>query len=1047
MNRLTRFAWLLMAMGAAHAATTLTRTTSYQYDSDGYLIQETSEPNNSALRVDSAYGLDDFGNRSQVTASSTASGAAAVASRVTTATYGGNGRFVTRSTNALDHQETRSYDSRFGAVTSLTGPNGLTTNWQYDGFGRKVKEIRADGTQTTWSYTLCNGGCPGNGVLTSAFYYITETPLDVNGAQNGPVSKVYNDPLDREIRREVQGFDGSTIITLTQYDNLGRVVAVSRPYYSGSTVYWTQAQFDQLDRKTSETAPDNSVTSYAYNGLTVSATNASSQTTAKTHNSRGETVKITDANGKILQLAYDPFGNLLQTTDPVGNHITNTFDLLGRKLTTSDPDMGSWSYQYDGFGQLIQQTDAKGQITSYQYDKLGRLTQRGEPGLTSTWTFDSCSMGVGKLCASSSDNLYSQTLSYDSLGRASGSTTQLDTGYSFSNQYDINGRLSGQSYPFGKAVKYVYTSLGYLSEVRDAATDQLYWKANTYDAEGNLLLQTLGNGLPVQQVYDPKTGRQTAIYAGAGNSVLNLTYQYDSIGNLMNRTDANLNVNETFLYDKLNRLTASQGAGLPTIGYSYDDLGNITSRSDVGTYSYNATKPHAVASIAGTVNTSFSYDANGNQTAGNGRTISYNSFNLPESVNKGSQTDQFLYGPDHQRIKQTSTATGTTWYLNPDNAGGLMFEKEQKTDGTVENHYYLNAAGKTFALLTTKNDGSSNIRYWHKDELGSLTAVTDEQGNVVERLSYEAFGKRRNTNGTTDPNNTITGQTTERGYTGHEHLDDVGLIHMNGRVYDPLIGRFMEADPTVPNADWLQDYNRYSYLQNNPFAGTDPTGFIYNKPQDTSTNSDSTLSDALNKVGDLGSNWGGSRGTNGGDRWAGSGIKVANSTAVAGNCTCTNPFGGPSLADLAIKEWNELLERWGIRRNTDFDVFKNERPISPSLVKPSDRPGRPESSRLEGNEPSRLDGKPADQQQSPKDLTVNQEAKTKDPKPGASGKEAAKDVPSWAKGQRPRVGENGKQFADRLMGEKYPDGYPKGPGTEYNKIQKWGDRGFVDPKN
>ena len=70
------------------------------------------------------------------------------------------------------------------------------------------------------------------------------------------------------------------------------------------------------------------------------------------------------------------------------------------------------------------------------------------------------------------------------------------------------------------------------------------------------------------------------------------------------------------------------------------------------------------------------------------------------------------------------------------------------------------------------------------------------------------------------------GVNTDRGYTLHEHLDEVGVIHVNGRVYDPLIGRFMSADPFVQSPGNLQSYNRYAYVMNNPLVFTDPSGYI-----------------------------------------------------------------------------------------------------------------------------------------------------------------------------------------------------------------------------
>jgi RHS repeat-associated protein len=117
------------------------------------------------------------------------------------------------------------------------------------------------------------------------------------------------------------------------------------------------------------------------------------------------------------------------------------------------------------------------------------------------------------------------------------------------------------------------------------------------------------------------------------------------------------------------------------------------------------------------------------------------------------------------------------------------------------------------------------MRYFHRDQLGSVSVVTDESGAVIERLAYEPFGKRRYPNGAFDPSGSLVGVNTDRGFTGHEHLDEVQLIHMNGRVYDPLLGRFMSADPIVQSPSNLQSYNRYSYVANNPLAYTDPTGY------------------------------------------------------------------------------------------------------------------------------------------------------------------------------------------------------------------------------
>jgi RHS repeat-associated protein len=242
---------------------------------------------------------------------------------------------------------------------------------------------------------------------------------------------------------------------------------------------------------------------------------------------------------------------------------------------------------------------------------------------------------------------------------------------------------------------------------------------------------------------------------------------------------------------------------------------------------------------------------------------SYTSFNMPREFKYGNigvtattpegatsdRTLAFVYGPEHQRVKQTVTLTGnaptnmmggTTWYLHGQN-NALLFEKELKANGVTENRHYLQAAGMTFALVTTRSGAgvsstasdpskrSSQVRYFHQDHLGSMSVITNEVGQVVERLAYDPWGKRREANGLADKSDSLVGQTTDRGYTEHEHLDEIGLIHMNGRVYDPLIGRFMSADTFIQAPGNLQSYNRYAYVMNNPLAYTDPSGYFLKK--------------------------------------------------------------------------------------------------------------------------------------------------------------------------------------------------------------------------
>jgi RHS repeat-associated protein len=126
--------------------------------------------------------------------------------------------------------------------------------------------------------------------------------------------------------------------------------------------------------------------------------------------------------------------------------------------------------------------------------------------------------------------------------------------------------------------------------------------------------------------------------------------------------------------------------------------------------------------------------------------------------------------------------------------------------------------------------GAATFCYFHTDHLGSIQVTTNEVGTPQERFSYDLFGKRRNVNGTDDAGtitagNNIKGASPRRGYTGHEMLDSLSLVHMNGRVYDPGLGRVLSADPIIQAPYMTQSYNRYTYVMNNPLALTDPSGY------------------------------------------------------------------------------------------------------------------------------------------------------------------------------------------------------------------------------
>ena len=209
--------------------------------------------------------------------------------------------------------------------------------------------------------------------------------------------------------------------------------------------------------------------------------------------------------------------------------------------------------------------------------------------------------------------------------------------------------------------------------------------------------------------------------------------------------------------------------------------------------------------------------------SGNGLTVAYTSYNKTATITRGTTSISFAHDTEHQRYSQLGPS-GETLYL----AGGGVFAERFAGlgGGGVQWTNYLIVGGRLVGVHIQKADETTATRYFHTDHLGSISVITNEDGGVVERLSYDAWGKRRHPDGSPDPAGAITSESS-RGFTGHEQLDSVGLIHMNGRVYDPLLARFGTPDPMTENPFSTQGWNRYSYVGNSPVNFTDPSGYCF----------------------------------------------------------------------------------------------------------------------------------------------------------------------------------------------------------------------------
>ncbi len=853
----------------------ITRTVNQTWDFPHCRITDRVVAPNSGLQLNTHFDYDGFNNVWKTTIS----GDGIVGSRMTETNYGSDGHFLQFTKNAKQQQTSYTWEPQraLRATETVVDTNSRTTIWTYDpNFSRVIRIQHPDGTSTRQSYAFCNAGNSYCG--DSLLRFMTETSEQNASDVKVSYSRVYADSLGRPKYEQELSFNGALSTAQTMYDDRGNVASRSVPYFAGTEPYrGSSFSYDLLGRLTKTQRPvsdaDQSLQTETtvYNGLTVTHSDVLGHAQTQVSNAWGQVVQAVDQASQSTTYTYNAFGELKSVADPASNATSLTYyDARGFKQYSDDPDMGHWEYTYDALGEMLTQTDAKGQTTTFVYDSLGRISKRKDPpGTTSdetNWNWDTASNGVGQLGSVTSPGGYSETYTYDALGRRSIVTTVAGTQGTYQTDYAYNaslGTLSTITYPASfngasssrYAVQYSYQN-GYLKDVRDASNSNLLWQTDALDARGNVIQESYGNGQSTYANFDETNGRLNYIQTGpsGGSATQNLYYQWDRVGNMLSRRDANQNLTETFGYDALYRLTSTQVAGLPAVTMTYDAIGNITSKSDVGTGSYNyntaqagcdytglTAQPHAVRNAGGTV---YCYDKNGDMISRSGAAVTWTTYNYPQTISQGGgNSSTFYYNADRGRYRQIrvdGTITEDVIYV------GNVFEKMMR-GGTTEYRHSIVANGRIVAIvLRSTNQADSNVLYLHDDHLGSTDVISKATGASF-KTSFDAWGNRRAStwNGapTSDDKSAITA-TTHRGFTGEEQLDNLNLIHLNGRVYDPVMGRFLSADPIVQDPYHSQSFNRYAYVWNNPLNATDPTGFA----GEPVTSASPVIQDALDEV-------------------------------------------------------------------------------------------------------------------------------------------------------------------------------------------------------
>ena len=813
--------------------------------------------NSSCNRVEET-GLNSYGLPLWTKTTGQSSTCGAMTARQTSFTYtkdgttqADDGYLPYKVTNAKGHITTSEYHMGLGLPTKVIAPNNIVTQTEYDGIGRPVQVKQTGGPTRYLRYLLANEG--NNPPQDNDNIPVVMTRTSGAGI---PETEQYVDGQGRLLRTATQGFDGGYQYQDKHYDALGRLTRESTPYGNGTAADYTEfSDFDALDRPGRRTIPNGRSggleSLYTYNGLTTDI-NVEGRLMSRTYGSQGWLYETVDAQNGTNRFAYDSAGRPLVIRDANNSDIKATYNGFGHKTQVIDPNQGSTVFGYNSVGELDKQTDANGVVQTYALDVLGRVTSKtttggSAPG-TATFVWDTLKQG---LLTSETENGVARTYAYTTALQLAQTTVTVDgVARTMKHQYDsFYGRPKALEYPNGLTLKYAYNDYGYLEQTSNAASGYQYRRITAMDEAGHITGADLANRVMSESRSYYSEGTMASVEVDGQLGRLHAHYYdgYDEFMNLTSERNGVTGLTKSYHYDSLNRLESYSFSNTnptfsATVNYAYDKVGNFLKKTD---YSANSTTayryggnascaagnnagPNAVCQLTKLNNTtvSFQYDKRGNLRVGDGLTMTYNAMDKPLSVTGRGATTSFIYGSDNMRAKQSRTVSGsttTTYYV----------DKYYEADSDGSWRAYLD----DIAVLSYTPTRSHLLQFTLRDRLGSATTMADQNGNIVSQRYFDPFGRTASTGGghRTDIVNKNTLQSklqdldvtnkNRRGFTDHEHLNEQQLIHMNGRIYDYNLGRFMSVDPLIQSPTSTQSVNPYSYIMNNPLAGTDPTGY------------------------------------------------------------------------------------------------------------------------------------------------------------------------------------------------------------------------------
>lgn len=790
--------------------------------------------------------------------------------------YDTKGRFVIKDKDRLDDIVTRSYNEVNGLARSSTDTYGKTTVTNFDGFGFVVSVTNPYGEKTYYEkkfYSPTNDNnrlfyqkeWGDNKPLSVTYYNSHHKQYTETDVLNG--KKVISDDADycasgRILKQYPKRFttDSRTTVTELEYDEIGRTISTELQS-TLATITQTTIFNDYTGNSTPpsvKTIEDNAVEKkITFNGVglpeIIEENDGASNGVNKllfTYTALNKT-----RSSKTVILDVQPNNH---------NHaLINEYDDYGNLTKTMDPDAGTYIYAYDAFNNIVQQNNPNGYVIEHVYRTDGRedYTQtklNGTVVKTVKYTYvaqgtnGASKIATVQMVEGSNPNAapaHKITYTYDDFGRTikteetitkNGATSTFVTKTIFNSKNQVESII----YPSQIKIRYDYNSIGLNTEIwrTDISPNVRIWQVTDADCFARTLQENVAHGAIINTLEYDALGYMTSTKS-ENNSTTLFHQEYDwtyETKTMDKRRDMTRNLEEIFSYDDLNRLTGHVVGATSSATQYYPD-GSINFKTAVGEYEYKVSNNiafpvHGVKQIL--PNGQNFYDRPLLQT------VSYNETNRPSSITENGKTLEMMYGIGEDRIamsySENSVLKSTKYYIG-------TFERTQYHSTNPADNlfkeitYIAGGSGIVAAIVKAQQNANDPITektyYIHTDYTGSVCGLSANQGigntyALAGEFSYDPWGRLRSPEDWVtyleidSTNDTIPAAffILNRGYTGHEHLEQFGLINMNARLYDARLARFLGPDPVLQAPNNIQNYNKFSYVLNNPLVYKDPNG-------------------------------------------------------------------------------------------------------------------------------------------------------------------------------------------------------------------------------